>query len=73
MLVDEPDDHFDGRSSSAWAKYAEALRRISFARRSSRFSCSSALIRAASSDERPGFTPSSTSARLTHLRTVSTP
>ena len=31
------------------------------------------LIFAASSDERPGFTPSSMSARLTHLRTVSTP
>ena len=33
------------RSSSAWAKYADALRRISLARRSSRTSRSSSLIR----------------------------
>ena len=37
MLVDKADDHFDGRSSSAWAKYADAFRKISFARTSSRF------------------------------------
>ena len=31
MLVDEGDHFLNGRSSSAWAKYADALRRISFA------------------------------------------
>ena len=44
VLVDERDDHFDGRSSSA-AKKADADLRIAFARRSSRTSCSSSLIR----------------------------
>src|SRR4029079_13795835 len=38
MIVDEADHHFARRSSSAWAKNADALRRISFARRSSKFS-----------------------------------
>src|SRR5206468_7705077 len=32
VLVDEGDHHFGRRSSSACAKYADALRRISFAR-----------------------------------------
>jgi len=36
LILDEPDHHFDRRSSSAIAKYALALRRISFAWRSSR-------------------------------------
>ena len=49
MLVDEGDHFLNGRSSSAWAKYADALRRISFAWRSSRTSRSSALIRSCSS------------------------
>ncbi len=31
VFVDEGDHRFSGRSSSAWAKYAEALRKISFA------------------------------------------
>jgi hypothetical protein len=31
MLVDERDHRWGGRSSSAWAKYALALRKISFA------------------------------------------
>src|SRR5690606_9952897 len=35
VLVDEPDKHVHGRSSSAWAKYADAFRKISFARFSS--------------------------------------
>ncbi len=48
MLVNEVDHGLDRRSSSAWAKYADALRRISFAWRSSRFSRSSALIRSRS-------------------------
>ncbi|CAN5779529.1 hypothetical protein BH11MYX2_BH11MYX2_38350 [soil metagenome] len=38
MLVDERHDYLGRRSSSAWAKYADALRRISFARFSSRTS-----------------------------------
>jgi hypothetical protein len=43
--LDERNHGFDRRSSSAWAKYADALRRISFACRSSRFSRSSVFIR----------------------------
>ena len=31
MFIDERDHRFSGRSSSAWAKYAEALRKISLA------------------------------------------
>ena len=42
MLVDEGDHGLDRRSSSAIAKYADALRRISLAWRSSRISRSSA-------------------------------
>jgi DNA modification methylase len=38
VIVDERDHRLNGRSSSAWAKYADALRRISLAWRSSRFS-----------------------------------
>ena len=53
------------------AAYAHALRRVSFARRSSRFSLSSALSRARSSLVSPGRTPVSRSARRTHLRSVS--
>src|SRR4051794_5678742 len=48
MRVEEGDHGFDRRSSSAIAKYADALRRISLAWRSSRFSRSRALIRACS-------------------------
>src|SRR5690554_7236450 len=44
-----------GQSGSAWAKYALARRRISFAVRSSRFSRSSALIRSRSSVVCPGL------------------
>src|SRR5690606_17263882 len=44
MRVDETHHHFGRRSSSAIAKYADALRRISFAWRSSRFSRSRAFI-----------------------------
>jgi hypothetical protein len=42
VLGDEIDPGLNRRSSSAWAKYADAFRRISFAWRSSRFSRSSA-------------------------------
>jgi hypothetical protein len=61
----KPDHHFDRRSNSAIAKYADALRRISFAWRSSRFSRSSAFMRSAISLETPGRLPLSTSAFLT--------
>ena len=47
VIVNEGDHRLNGRSSSAWAKYAEALRRISLACRSSRFSRSSAFSRSA--------------------------
>jgi len=55
----------------AWAKYADAFRKISLARRSSRFSRSSSLIRACSSVVRPPRRPESTSVCRTHLRRVS--
>src|SRR5690606_25047303 len=48
VLVDEGHHHLCLRSSSAWAKKAAAFRRISLARRSSRFSRSSSLIRSRS-------------------------
>ena len=72
MIVDEADHHFGRRSSSAWAKYADALRRISFARFSSRFSRSSSFSRCRSSrrQARPRW-PLSRSACRTHSRSVS--
>jgi hypothetical protein len=66
MIIDEAEHGLYRRSSSAWAKYANALRRISFACRSSRFSRSSALSRAAISVVGPGLRPVSRSARFTH-------
>jgi len=71
MIVNERHHHLPGRSSSAWAKYAEALRRISLARLSSRFSRSSAFSRSRSSLVTPGLSPWSRSAWRTHLRRVS--
>ena len=59
------------RSSSAAAKKADAVFKISFARRSSRFSRSSSAIRCASSVVVPGRLPSSTSACRTQTRNVS--
>jgi hypothetical protein len=54
--VDEPHHHLSRRSSSACAKYADALRKISLARRSSFTSRSSNFSRALSSGvNRPGF------------------
>ena len=47
MIVDEGDHRLNRRSSSACAKYADALRRISLAWRSSRISRSSAFSRSA--------------------------
>src|SRR5258708_1684980 len=70
MIVDESDHGLNRRSSSAWAKYADALRRISLACRSSRFSRSSALSLAAISVVSPGLRPLSTSAFLTHSFSV---
>jgi hypothetical protein len=64
-------DGLDRRSSSAIAKYAEALRRISFAGRSSRTSRSKALIRSRSSLVGPARTPWSRSAWRTQPRSVS--
>lgn len=46
MGIDVLDDHLEGRSSSA-AKKADADFKIEFARRNSRFSCSSSLTLAA--------------------------
>jgi hypothetical protein len=53
MLVDKPHERGDGRSSSA-AKKAEAVFKIAFARRSSRFSRSNSTSRRRSSLETPG-------------------
>src|SRR5262245_43642258 len=72
MIVNERDHHFARRSSSAWAKYADAFLRISFARRSSTFSLSSCFRRARSSVVRPGRCPLSRSAWRTHRRNTST-
>src|SRR5258707_14318524 len=71
MIVDERLHGFDRRSSSAVAKYADALRRISLAWRSSRFSRSSALIRSPSCVVGPARRPWSRSDRRTQLRSVS--
>jgi hypothetical protein len=71
-LVDDGDHFLNGRSSSAWAKYADALRRISrrisFAWRNSRISRSSALIRSRSSLVGPARLPWSRSACRTQPR-----
>jgi hypothetical protein len=69
--VDIGDDYFNRRSSSAAAKNAEAVRRISFARRSSRFSFSNSAIRRRSSLVVPGRPPPSISAWLAASRSRS--
>src|SRR3546814_1639660 len=51
VAVDERHHHLPGRSSSACAKYADALRRISLARRSSFTSRSSSFNRSLSRSE----------------------
>jgi len=71
VLLDERHHHLGRQSSSAWAKYADALRRISLARFSSRFSRSSALRRSRSSLLRAARNPCSRSECRTHLRNVS--
>ena len=62
MLLDEGDHLRNGRSSSAWAKYADAFFRISLAVRSSLTSRSSSLIRAFSSLLGPLRSPASRAA-----------
>jgi hypothetical protein len=54
----------------AWAKYADALRRISLACRNSRFSRSSAFSRSATSLGTPARVPLSTSAFFTQSLSV---
>src|SRR5262247_2704851 len=71
MLIDEGDHHFGRRSSSAWAKKAAALRRISLARFNSLTSRSSSLRRSRSELDRPGRFAWSRSACRTYLRKVS--
>src|SRR5690606_19873096 len=67
LLVDELVRHFGRRSSSAWAKYACALHRISFARRSSKFSRPGCFSRSrASLFTRPRL-PAPRPGRRTHL------
>lgn len=61
---------FSWWSSSAWAKKALAVFRISPARRSSRFSRSRARIRSRSAVVTPGRTPLSISVRLTQSNSV---
>src|SRR5690606_3152752 len=72
VLIDEGHHHFGRRSSSACAKNADAFRKISFARFSSKFSRSSCLRRWRSSVVRPGRSPRSRSAWRTHRRKAST-
>ena len=79
MGIDVVDDHRDRnltgylilRSSSAAAKNAADVFKISFARRNSRTSRSSAAIRVASSVVVPGRTPPSTSPWRTQFRNAS--
>src|SRR4030095_10953364 len=66
-LVDKRHHYFGRRSSSAWAKKAAALRRISLARFNSRFSRSSCLRRSCSVLVSPALLPWSRSDSPTHL------
>src|SRR5690606_4220542 len=59
VLIDKCPQDLVRRSSSAWAKYALARRRISLALRNSRFSRSRALMRSRSSVVAPGRWPAS--------------
>ena len=62
MVIDELNHHRGRRSSSACAKYADALRKISFMRFSSRTSRSNAFARWRSAVVRPPRSPLSRSA-----------
>ena len=68
VIVDEGDHRFEGRSSSARAKHALALLRVSLACLSARTSRSSARMRSRSSPVGPGLFPSSRSARRSQSR-----
>ena len=70
VLVDEGAQRLVGCGSRSRAKNADAALRISLARRNSRFSRSSSLIRCASALVMPGRAPPSISVWRTHLRTV---
>src|SRR4051794_30545849 len=70
LIVDKGDHGLGRRSSSAIAKYADALRRISLACRSSRFSRSSLFSFSATSAGTPARVPLSTSFFLTHSLSV---
>src|SRR5687767_6851310 len=69
VLVDKPHERGDGRSSSA-AKKADAVFKIAFARRSSRFSRSNSTSRRRSSLETPGLVPASIWACFTAARRI---
>ena len=70
VAVNEIDQDLSPLSSSAWAKDALASLRISWARRSSLTSRSSALMRSRSSVLRPSRTPTSISSCLTQSLSV---
>ena len=67
MVLNEADQHLPRRSSSAWAQYADALPKMSFARFSSRTSRSNSFKRSRSLVVRPGQWPASRWASRTHL------
>jgi hypothetical protein len=71
VLVDEHGQLLGGRGSSSRAKKADAAFKISLARRNSRFSRSSSLMRSASAVVLPGRLPPSTSTWRIHNRSVS--
>ena len=71
MVIDELHHHRGRRSSSACAKFADALRKISFMRFSSRTSRFNAFARWRSAVVRPPRSPLSRSACRTHFRSVS--
>src|ERR1700723_1256072 len=68
VIVDEGNHGLNRRSSSAWAKYALALRRISLACRSSRFSRSRVFSFVATSVGTPARTPRPSSPTMQRLR-----
>ena len=71
VIVDEPDHRLGRRSSSACAKYADAFRRISFARRSSLTSRRNVVSSSTWDDVNPGLRLPSRSACRTQFRNVS--
>jgi hypothetical protein len=71
VLFDKGEHFFNWRSSSAWVKKADAVFRISLARRSSLTSRLSAFISSPPRVLSPSGRPSSMSACLTHRRSDS--